>query len=132
LYIYRCLIYMKIIFVFCDTWWWKVWHISKYVYQSLSDHIRVIFLTSPPINEEQLRRKLRYMMVTLEHIEVTHYFHFIFLLHIPASHKVVVPHMMNLWVHWMQCNANRKKQWIMWSICKRTNGALWGDEFKGY
>ncbi|WVZ14358.1 hypothetical protein V8G54_011924 [Vigna mungo] len=26
--------------------------------KSLSDHIRVIFLTSPPINEEQLRRKL--------------------------------------------------------------------------
>jgi len=43
--------------------------------QSLSDHIRIIFLTSPPINEEQLRKKLRYIWFLFSYIITIFYWH---------------------------------------------------------
>jgi hypothetical protein len=38
----------------------------KNYFQSLSDHIRLIFLTSPPISEVQIRKKLRFMQFLFE------------------------------------------------------------------
>lgn len=49
--------------VSCNICWCNVFDTNHNDYQSLSEHIRLVFLTSPPINEEQIRKKLRFEFI---------------------------------------------------------------------